>query len=307
VELGKLSQVAQPPPKSSNKSICTAEVLGDREILIRIPSATKLSWLTKEAISVNITRGNNTVDTERAYSSDEGIVLLLPKKEAYGVLNISIITTKKPRVNETFQVDFGTSATQAWQSFVDKLSSLLPEENILDPKVFTQMLETAENLAEEARVQSQSTLVRMEEFSRIAIEQAVSASDGLAELAKSISLGAAKRSAIISKEIGIQISEAESKISEQLESFQRLREPLDQGLFKAQVRSKLWWLKLQGKEDEYRNYERRAAEANRMKVEEIRKTRQAIAEQKKKEHRAAKKAAKKAARATKKAAKKGRA
>jgi len=82
---------------------------------------------------------------------------------------------------------------------------------------------------------------------------------------------------------------------------------LDQGLFKAQVQSKLWWLKLQGKEDEYRDYERRAAEANRIKVEENRKTRQATAEQKKKEHRAAKKAAKKAARATKKAAKKGRA
>jgi hypothetical protein len=307
MELGKLSQVAQNPAKPSNKSICTAEVLGDREILIRIPSATKLSWLTKEAMSVNITRGNITVDTERAYSSDEGIVLLLPKKEAYGVLNISIITTKKPRVNETFQVDFGTSATQAWQSFVDKLTSFLPEEDLLDPQVFAQMRETAEHFAEEARLQSQSTLIRMEEFSRIALEQAVSASEALAELAKSISLGAAKRSAIISKEIGIQLSEAEAKASEQLEYLRRLSTPLDQGLFKAQVQSKLWWLKLQGKEDEYRDYERRAAEANRIKVEETRKTRQVTAEQKKKEHRAAKKAAKKAARATKKAAKKGRA
>ena len=305
MEIGKISHAVQNLAKSVNKSsVCAAEVLGDREILIRIPSATKLSWLTKEAMSVNITRDNVTVETERAYSSDEGIVLLLPKKEAYGVLNISIVTTKKPRVNETFQVDFGSMASQTWQSLVSKLASLLPgDANLLDPQVFGQMLEAAEHMAEEARIHSQSTLSRMEEIRKLAMEQAATASSGLTELAKAVSLEAAKRSAIISKEIGIQLSEAEAQISKHMKSLQFLREPLDEGLMKAQVRSKLMWLKLQGKGEEYREYKRRAAEATRSRAEASRKSRKDAANEKKKASRAAKKAAKKEARATRKAAK----
>jgi len=272
--------------------------------LIRIPSVTKLSWLTKEAMSVNITRGNVTVDTERAYSSDDGIVLLLPKKEAYGVLNISIVTTKKPRVNETFQVNFGITASQAWQNLVNKISSLLPEDaNLIDPQILTRLREAAENMAEEAISHSQSTLVRMEEVGRLAMEQAASASSSVAEAAKSLSLEAAKRSAIISKEVGIQLAEAEAAISKHVKSFRSLREPFDEGLLKAQVRSKLVWLKLQGKDDEYREYKRLAAEATRSRREDITRCKKANADQKKKAHRAAKKAAKKEAR---RAAKKAR-
>jgi hypothetical protein len=168
------------------------------------------------------------------------------------------------------------------------------------------MLGAAENMAEEARLHSQSTLSRMEEIRRAALEQAASAGTSLTELAKSVSLEAAKRSAIISKELGIQLSEAEAQISKRMNSLQHLREPLDEELTKAQVRSKLLWLKLQGKEQEYREYQRRAAEATRSRAEKSRKNRKTCANEKKKASRAAKKAAKKEARATRKTAKNAR-
>jgi hypothetical protein len=308
MELGKVPHV-QPAKPINKSSICTAEVLGDREILIRIPSATKLSWLSKEAMSVNITRNNVTVDTERAYSSDEGIVLLLPRSEAWGVLNVSIITSKKPRVNETFQVDFGSSASQAWHNLLNKLSAIVSEDaTLIDPKLFTQMREAAENMAEGAVHQGQTALSQMEEFRRVAMEQAASAGSSISELAQSVSLEASKRSAMISKEVANQVAEIEAKIAKQVESLQALRKPLDEGLVKAQIRSKLLWLKLQGKEDEYRAYERRAAEATRSRSEQTKKVMQAARETAKKNQRAAKKAAKKEARAaSKKMGKKTRA
>lgn len=309
MELGKVPNVQQNAKPINKSSICTAEVLGDREILIRIPSATKLSWLSKEAMSVNITRNNVTVETERAYTSDEGIVLLLPKKEAWGVLNVSIITSKKPRVNETFLVDFGSTASQAWQILINKLSSLVPENgNLVDPKVFGQMREAAENMAEEAVHQGQATLSHMDDFRRVAMEQAATAGASLTVLAKSVSLEATKRSAILSKEVGIQLAEVEAKIAKQVKSLQNLREPLDEGLVKSQIQAKLLWLKLQGKEDEYRAYEKRAAEATRSRSEQAEKERKAAKEAAKKNQRAAKKAAKKEARsAFKKLGKKTRA
>jgi hypothetical protein len=318
-EHGKLTQAAQNLVKNFTKSnICSAEVLGDREILIRIPSTTKFSWFTKDSMFVNITRGNVTVDTERLYSSDEGIVLLLPKKEAYGILNISIVTTKRPRVNETFQVDFGTSAFQSWQNLLNKLmSSFTPEDGkLVDPQILAQMGERAEHMAEEILAQSEYAFGHVDEVRRAAMEQVVAASSNLAEMARLVSLEATKRSAILSKEIGIQLAEAEKKIIENIKTLQHLREPLDDGLLKAQIQSKLIWLKLRGKEAEYHEYAKRAAEATQRRAEETRKSRKLADEKSKKAQRASKKAAKREARklvdeksknaqrATKKAAKK---
>lgn len=307
MELGKANPASQ--NKAQNKSlVCSAEILGDREILIRIPSTTKLSWLTKEALSVNITRGNNTVDTERVYSSDDGIVLLLAKNQAHGVLNISIVTTKKPRVNETFQVDFGTLAGQTWQSLLNKLSSVFAEEAyiITDPQTYEQMRNMMDKMVEDARAHSQSTFSQMEAARRVAIEHATSTGARLTEFAKSMSLEAAKRSAIISKELGIQLSEAESKISKKLQSLEHLREPMDTGLMRAQVQSKLLWLKVQGRTAEYEEYEKRAADASRVRAADWKKWRKATEEGNRKTCRAAKKAAKREARAGRKAGRKAR-
>ncbi|KAG4430650.1 hypothetical protein IFR05_013864 [Cadophora sp. M221] len=294
MEIGKVPTPA-PSSKSSNKSyVCTAELLGDREILIRIPSATKLSWLAKEAMSVNITRNNATVDTERAYSSDEGIVLLLPKKDAYGVLNISIITTKKPRVNETFQVDFGSTAS--WQSFLSKLSSYLPEDAIIDSQLFSRLFEPAEHMAGDTLHQLQSAARVIEDVGKAAIDQAATAGEGLTGVAKSLSLEATKRTAILTKEVGIQLAEIRAKVSKKIESAQHIREPFDEGLVKAQVQSKLLWLKLQGKGAEYQEYQRRASKLTRGKTEKSPRSQKAAAAEKKKADRLAQKAAKKAAR-----------
>ena len=294
MELGKVSQDTQASAKPVNKSsVCTAEILGDREILIRIPSATKLSWLTKEALSVNITRGNTTVDTERAYSSDEGVVLSLPKKEAFGVLNISIITTKKPRVNETFQVNFGTTASESWQGLKDRLSSLFGNEgSLMDPQTYERLRKNAGKLAEDAQAQSQATLLQIEEARKIAMQHAVSTSARLTELAKSLSLEAAKRSAIFSKELGIQMSEAEEKILKNLPPLEQLREPLQSGLLRAQIQSKLMWLKLQGKEAEYRAYKKRATQATRGKDDDLERSRKQQKKTSKKDRHASSKASK---------------
>lgn len=262
MELGKTAHPIHRQSRAANKSLCSAEILGDREILIRIPSATKLSWLTKEAMSVNITRGNVTVDTERAYSSDEGIVLLLPKKEAFGVLNISIITTRKPRINETFQVDFGTFASQTWQALMTKMWSVFPEEmNVADPAVFQNLRSSFEQRTKEVKSQSHSAWKQIEEAGKLAVEQASSTGESMTELAKRWSLEATKRSAIVSKEIGIQLSDVGARISEQVNNLGDIQAPLKDGILKAQVQAKLTWLKMQGKDEEYTKYEKAASEA----------------------------------------------
>jgi len=246
-EIGKLFHAAQNKPMNKS-SLCTAEILGAREILIRIPSATMLSWLNKEALSVNITRGNASVDTERAYSTDDGVVLLLARNQAYGVLNISIITTKKPRVNETFQVDFGSNI---WQSFIEKYSSVAMDLGATYEKTFAAM----SKYANDAHVTSKFALENIEAARKIVSEQASSAKTRVAEIAKVLTEEATTRSTIISNEVATQLNEAESKLLEYSGSLEELRQPFARGLLRAQVRSKLLWLKMQGKHEEHARYQ----------------------------------------------------
>merc|ERR1711964_600578 len=181
----------------------------------------------------------------------------------------------KPRVNETFQVDFGSTAS--WQSLLSKLSTFLPQDTILDSQLFSRLFQPAEHLAEDTLQQLQSAVHQLEAARKAAIDQAASAGEGLTGVAKSLSLEAAKRSAIMAKEAGIQLAELRGMISKKFDSAQDIREPLDEGLIKAQIQSKLLWLKLQGKDAEYQEYQRRASIMTRGKPEKSRKAQKAAA------------------------------
>lgn len=274
MELGKMGEKSQTMTNADEKpTVCSAEILGDREILIRIPEAKMLSWLSKEALSVNVSRESGKVEPERAYTTIEGIILKLAREEAYGVLNISIVTTRKPKINETFTVDFGRDWTHDfkglfWSHLHDQIQST---SNIVNNTMARWW-----KYAEDAMSQSDSltglTKLRLEDVNKLATEQAVESSKQFTEAAKDVSLKLAKWSAILSKEIGMQINEAQHRFSKVRDEFHAIRnhavrEPFDSVLFRAQVRSKLYWLKLQGKHIEYQEYERRVAEVTKQRFE----------------------------------------
>lgn len=295
-ELGRLtdkaSNLATSKPAEAS-TVCKAEVLGDQEILIRMPSSIKLSWLSSEALSVNVTRDNETVEIQRVYSSADGIVLQFPREAAHGLLNISIMTTKKPKINETFNVDFGSSWQQRLQLLLVKFSTQVHEDikNIdarLGP-VMTQVWSWAEATITRSWTESESGRQRIEEASIQARHHAVESVSRLTELAKSFSMDLAKRSAILSKEVSIHVSQANERLSHRFYGLQHIREPLDSALLRAQIRSKLYWLQLQGRQAEYQEYEKRAAQITRRRKEDAVRAGRLTEEQMRKAKRAARK------------------
>jgi hypothetical protein len=72
----------------------------------------------------------------------DGVYALeIPREDAYGTLNVSLWTTSKPTVNETFQVDFGTSWLKAsvWnraEQFIS--SSMVKNRDMLQAAVNAQ-------------------------------------------------------------------------------------------------------------------------------------------------------------------------
>ncbi|OIW33558.1 hypothetical protein CONLIGDRAFT_545307, partial [Coniochaeta ligniaria NRRL 30616] len=103
----KVSTTITEPEATS--TVCSVERYGSNEILVRIPTSKKSGWLAKGAIDIDVYRGEEAIKAKLS-SVDEGIVVEVNKKDAYGVLNVSVVTTRKPKINETFEVNFGTSA-----------------------------------------------------------------------------------------------------------------------------------------------------------------------------------------------------
>jgi hypothetical protein len=252
-EVGTVPKLSSHQPKV-NKNVCTAETLGDREILIRIPAPTKLSWLAREAISVNLTRNNITVDTERVYSSDEGLVLLVAKKEAYGALRLSIITTKKPRINETFQVDFGSPKSQTLHEAFSKVCSIVTDDVALLDQTVKRVRKVVHQAVDNA-------LIKVPTFDHVkqkATLQASSAGQAISDTAKRVSTEVMNRRTALSKDISAKAAE---KVALGYKRIERLQEPLSKNLLKAQVQARLVWLQIQGRDAEYSAYKERAAKA----------------------------------------------
>ncbi|MCJ1389426.1 hypothetical protein MMC18_002283 [Xylographa bjoerkii] len=83
------------------------QVVGDCHVVLTPPK-----WFTQfkkaPALLFNITRGKEPLNYEFSTLFDGVYALKLAREDAYGAVNISVWTAKKPRINETFQVDFGT-------------------------------------------------------------------------------------------------------------------------------------------------------------------------------------------------------
>lgn len=246
-----------PDEKLKSKSLAySAEIYGGEEIMIRISGTKKFPWPENEAISVNITRDNITIDTDKAFKSKDGIAFLLSKKEAYGIINVSIINTKKPRINETFLYDFGPSTSQLLHDLKDRIYTYIPRGSEIKTNYYNQLRNKASNMVDNIYSDSQATFHRIGGLCNKATNQLVSTMDKFKRPAKVFSTEAIKQSAIISNLASSQISEAKRIV-------RQIRRPLGKRILLAQVKSKVIWLQMQRMEEEARQYQKRAIVAIR--------------------------------------------
>jgi len=115
------------PTNKSDKF--TLHVIGDCHVVIRQPL-----WFTlgrrPPVLHFDVARNGEPLKYEFSTLFDGVHALKLAREDAYGVLNISVQTKKKPMVNETFQVDFGTPWLKlaGWKRAAQALTEQVREE-----------------------------------------------------------------------------------------------------------------------------------------------------------------------------------
>ncbi|KAI3399842.1 hypothetical protein diail_5352 [Diaporthe ilicicola] len=256
---GLLSDIAHtvssdPSPKDS---ICTVEVYSGNEILLKLPSGTKTSWLAKGAIEIDVFRGNNPVKSKLS-SIDEGILVEINEKDAYGIVNVSVVTTRKPKISETFAIDFGTSfflgALEAAKGSFEEVAQILVDK--------------ANDAARLVETNYASSFASTEQIVRNEVTswwQVIKDAGQAAQAFSSEKAGETYervKGSIRPEDVRSYVKSAHKTFTEKqarvLEDAAKIRDDADLAILKAQITSKLWWLKAQGKSEEYDEYERQA-------------------------------------------------
>jgi hypothetical protein len=225
-----------PEPKGS----CTAEVYGRREILVKMPQGTKLSWLSKDTITIDVFRGRDLVKAKFS-SVDEGILIEIPKADAHGVLNVSVMASRRPKINETFEIDFGTHIfDQAFEAGFDMFNEI------------------------STRVADAARLVREELDTTLG-----DVGDHIADLKKQASQAWQE-----AERLGGQSGAWMTSLQGQLWQKKRdLKLQAKSALLTAQIQANLFWLEMQGKKQQHDVYLRKAAKFMKQRKEELQRAR----------------------------------
>ncbi|KAI1201291.1 hypothetical protein F5X97DRAFT_50070 [Nemania serpens] len=230
----------------SPATVCSAELFGRDQIMIRIPRSVKSSWLAKDAIWIAVSRGLQDIPT-KVSSVDEGLLIRVPFKEAYGVLAVTIATTRKPRINQVFPIYFGsyrlTEALDAGKQLVRGFAQ----------RVVDTVNETTSWVEE-------TYIPALDVVSKQVCDQTASISGsvlhGFRDAADTILAIPTRFMAQIQHSFGAEallrrVSQLRLELARETENA---RDELRMAVLMGQVNSRLLWLKLQGKAEEYGQY-----------------------------------------------------
>ncbi|KAI1435730.1 hypothetical protein GGR50DRAFT_693804 [Xylaria sp. CBS 124048] len=228
------------------KTICSAELSSRDEIMITIPQNLKSSWLARDAILIAVSRGLQDIPTKVSLI-DEGFLIQVPSKQANGVLAVTIATTHKPRIHESFNVDFGTHLfTEAFDAgkqlvcgFAQRVVDTVNGTTTWVGETYIPALDVVSK-----QVYSQTASV------------SGSVLHGLRDVSETIintpgRLIAQIRHAIDIRPLLQRAGQLQLELARQSED---VRDDLRMALLKSQLASKLMWLRLKGKTEEHTQY-----------------------------------------------------
>ncbi|KAI2615278.1 hypothetical protein GGR54DRAFT_305955 [Hypoxylon sp. NC1633] len=276
---GKDKTLVDITKKSQQRTVCSAELYDRNEILVRIPQNTKSTWLSKDAILVAVSRGVHDIPT-KVSSVDEGFLIEVPLEQAYEVLAISIATTSKPKIRETLYVDFGRS------KFIGALDA---GKQLV--KGFAQKL--VDTVNETTAWVEETYIPALDVVSKQVCSQTSSVSDSLVQGLRDAGNAVLGPSTQLASQVATQIKQSfdgdnllrrrHQAHLQLVREAQDLRDELALRYLSAQLRSKLWWLRVQGKTDEHQRYLKKAEVFLKEKVADAKAARKERAERVKKQ------------------------
>lgn len=254
------------------KTLCAVDIHSKDEVLVKIPSNNKSAWLAKGAIDIDVRRGQIPIKSKLS-SVDEGILVQLKKQDAWGTLNVTVVTSRRPKINETFEVNFGRAVV------IEALEASMHTLQDIVNKVAT-TADGAVHLVEDTCVSAAAAgLHQIRGNGANVMDRILEAGRAAQLFSGRATVDAASRVKHSQQDMASFIKGAQEQLGRQMRAAEHMREDVDMTILQAQIASKLLWLKLQGKTKEHADYERKATLYLRSKVHELAQVRMAREQQ----------------------------
>ncbi|PHH79813.1 hypothetical protein CDD83_3827 [Cordyceps sp. RAO-2017] len=231
------------------------------DILVRVPDDVKQNWLAKDCLAVTAVRDSRQIETS-SHPVDEGILLRFPRKEAHGVINLSLEATCRPRLQRLVKVHFGKGvmeeALEMTKNLAHDLTGLVPAA-----------AQEAERRLEDAR-RSLGAVSDSVGNSVVFVSDNLLNKLGSAVAGARQSLEGARPEALgrVRDRVRDRVKGAADDISGKLdtvsgqaaEQVRRVQSRLQLALLDAQISANMWWLGATGRREAHDDYQRKAKE-----------------------------------------------
>ena len=204
-------------PNKSDKF--RVHVIGDSHIILQPP--TWFRQLRKPpALFFRVRRQQKKLNYEFSTLFDGVYALKLPAEDAHGSLDISVWTTRKPKINETFQVEFSTawSKVAGWQKAAQVMTDQVREELQSAHSGLAKACQHAnkrlQSFFQDAAVRADSVLREVEKVGLTSLQQTTKTTEAMINQSRQLSY-------ILSRRLQTQSERASLRLASQRQLLQR--------------------------------------------------------------------------------------
>ncbi|TQV91830.1 hypothetical protein IF1G_09415 [Cordyceps javanica] len=234
----------------SRKPVVSFTPHGKNDVLIHVAREVRDTWMSNNCLDVTVLRSTQKLEFSLS-PVDDGILVKFPRREAYGVVNLSVKSTCRPKTEKAIKVHFGkgiiVDAFERTKSLAQDLSELVP---VAAHEAERCLAGARRVLGSASESFAHAWLVGTERAQDLLIDANISGSGPVAD-----SISHLWRQVVGFVHANTKIP---AKYTKYVYSVRSVQSKLRLGLLDAQVSARMWWLKIQGKDDEYHVYARMA-------------------------------------------------
>ena len=226
------------------------------DILVHVPRDVKEAWLSKGCLVVAATRDDRQVETTMS-PVEEGFLVQFPRKEAYGVVSVSLQATCRPKVQKEVTVHFGKGILEEAYEMTRNLAFDLSE---LVPAAAQEAERRLEGARRSFGIVSDTVGNSVVLMSDNVLSKIKTALDGAQQSFCSAKSDTISHIRGATEDVAKGLGAVSQQSKEQLCRIHDFQNLLQLGLLDAQVSAKIWWLKTTGRQEEHDDYQRKARE-----------------------------------------------
>ncbi|KAJ6786461.1 hypothetical protein PWT90_07197 [Aphanocladium album] len=223
---------------------------GKNDVLIHVAREVRDTWMSNKCLNVTVMRSTQELKFS-LYPVEDGILVQFPRREAYGVVNLSIKSSCRPKTEKAIKVHFGkgiiVDAFERTKSLAQDLSELVP---VAAHEAERCLAGARRVLGSASESFAHAWLVGTERAQDLLITKNLAAAEPLGTAASQFWQQTVE---ILQEKVGIL-----EQYCKPINTIRGAQTQLRLGLLDAQVSARMWWLKIQGKDDEYKIYASKA-------------------------------------------------